>query len=42
MVYPITNGSVTLPAGLQGYSYILVTSASDYASVDSEFLSGQM
>ena len=30
------GGSVTLPEGIQGYSYILVTSASDIASVSSE------
>lgn len=35
----ISNGMVTLPSGIQGYSYIVVTNATDMSMMDSGFFS---
>lgn len=33
---PVSNGMVTLPSGIQGYSYIVISNSTDMASMNSK------
>lgn len=35
-IVPVTGNSVTVPEGIQGYSYVILTSAADVASVSGD------